>query len=93
MSDADCEFACLIRGGATLSTALNCLTISLPARVLSVHSLEHPATSLSSHGLLLDCSSGDDGAAKAAMTLVNFRLRSQEDGKSFHDKIKEHVPS
>jgi hypothetical protein len=36
---------------------------------------------------------GDDGAAKAAMTLVNFRLRSQEDGKNFHDKIKEHVPS
>lgn len=43
--------------------------------------------------MLLNCSSGDDGAAKAAMTLVNFRLRSQEDGKTFHDKIKEHVPS
>lgn len=36
--------------------------------------------------------SGDDGAAKPAMTLVNFRLRSAEEGKSFHDKIKEHVP-
>lgn len=36
--------------------------------------------------------SGEGEAAKPAMTLVNFRLRSAEEGKNFHDTIKKHVP-